>query len=284
MYLTKHVFKSFSIEISVGILYFVFQYSFVGIVFTVNQSIYETTKFLFELWSLQSFIIMKCWKIINDSTAPFKSSNRLQKNTPTASFLHSSSLPRSSLWRATLVPSCNKKKSSFFFCLRRYFLKRLSVSSSVLFSFLQFLTFSRHSSIHFPLHLSLRRQKVNEMKKCVSHHERNLLLFYLHFFVGVRRMFLRVSPIVGHAQSSCNLNATMIQHVMPLFDAPLFVSKSYMPQNRLVFPPGTATYDNLSCVHTLATRCVPCVDRRHFFLLNSNFFFAGIVYITYLLT
>ena len=144
MYLTKHVFKSFSIEISVGILYFVFQYSFVGIVFTVNQSIYETTKFLFELWSLQSFIIMKCWKIINDSTAPFKSSNRLQKNTPTASFLHSSSLPRSSLWRATLVPSCNKKKSSFFFCLRRYFLKRLSVSSSVLFSFLQFLTFSHH--------------------------------------------------------------------------------------------------------------------------------------------
>ena len=98
----------------------------------------------------------------------------------------------------------------------------------------------------------------------------------------MRRRFLRVSPNVSRTQSSCNLNATMIQHVMPLVDAPLFVSKSYKPQNRLVFPPGTAKYDNLSCVHTLATRCIPCADRRHFFLLNFKHVFAGIVlvYIT----
>jgi hypothetical protein len=96
--------------------------------------------------------------------------------------------------------------------------------------------------------------------------------YFIYIFVGVRGKFLRVSPIVGHTQSSCNLNATMIQHVMPLFDAPLFVSKAYMPQNRLVFPPGTVKYDNLSYVHMLVTRFIPCVDRRHFFLLNSNFF------------
>ena len=104
--------------------------------------------------------------------------------------------------------------------------------------------------------------------------------YFICIFVGVRRKFLHVSPIVGHTQSSRNLNATMIQHVMLLFDAPLFVSKSYMPQNRLVFPPGKAKYDNLSCVHTLATRCIPCADTRQFFLLKFNFFLAGIVYIT----
>jgi hypothetical protein len=100
--------------------------------------------------------------------------------------------------------------------------------------------------------------------------------YFICIFVGMRRRFLRVSPNVGHTQSSCNLNATMIQHVMPLFDAPLFVSKSYMPQNRLVFPPGTAKLDNLSCVHTLATRCIPCADGRHFFLLNFKLFLQGL--------
>ena len=52
--------------------------------------------------------------------------------------------------------------------------------------------------------------------------------------------------------------------------------KTYKPQNRLVFPPVTAKYDNLSCVHTLATRCIPCADRRHFFLLKiqRGFFFC----------
>ena len=110
---------------------------------------------------------------------------------------------------------------------------------------------------------------------------KEIFSYFICIFVGVRRRFLRVSPNVGHTQSSCNLNATMIQHAMPLlFDAPLFVSKSYMPQNRLVFPPSTVKDDNLSCVHTLETRFIPCAGRCHFFLLKFKFFFAGIVYVT----
>jgi hypothetical protein len=44
--------------------------------------------------------------------------------------------------------------------------------------------------------------------------------YFICIFVGVRRMFLRVSHNVDHTQSSWNLDVTMIQHVMPLFDAP----------------------------------------------------------------
>jgi hypothetical protein len=138
--------------------------------------------------------------------------------------------------------------------------------------------FSHPSSIHFLLHLSLARQKVNEMKKWrITPWTKSSP--FICVFVGERRRILRVSSKVCHTLSSRNLNATMIQHIMPLFDAPLFVSKSCKPQNRLVFPPGTAKYDNLSCVHTLATRCVLYADRCHFFILNFNFF-AGILYIT----
>jgi hypothetical protein len=49
MYLTKLVFKGFSIEISAGILYIVLEYSFVGIVFTVSHSTVEKTRIPFEL-------------------------------------------------------------------------------------------------------------------------------------------------------------------------------------------------------------------------------------------
>jgi hypothetical protein len=65
---------------------------------------------------------------------------------------------------------------------------------------------------------------------------------------------------------------------MPLLGAPLFVSESYKPLNLLVFLSGTAKYDDLSRVHTLASRSL--YWQLALFTVNFKHFFAAVVYMT----